>query len=146
MITLHYSTTINRPAAVVWQTLWNDATYRKWTTAFMEGSYAESTWEEGAKIVFLTPDKNGMYGIITRKVENKEMSFRHLGEIKNGMEEPKDWKDATECYFLAETEEVTLVEVVLTMDEANKEYAGYFDEAFPKALSMLKQLCEEKGQ
>ncbi len=142
MITLNYSITIKSTADVVWQTLWNDKTYRKWTSAFMEGSYAESSWEEGAKIAFLTPDKNGMFGIIKKKVLNAEMTFKHLGEIKNGIEETKNWENATESYRLSQTEEGTLLTVVLTMDDANKEFESYFNETFPKALSILKQLCE----
>ena len=108
----------------------------------MEGSYAESSWEEGAKIAFLTPDKNGMFGIIKKKVLNAEMTFKHLGEIKNGIEETKNWENATESYRLSQTEEGTLLTVVLTMDDANKEFESYFNETFPKALSILKQLCE----
>lgn len=144
MITRNYSITIKSTADVVWQTLWNDDTYKKWTAAFMEGSYAESSWEEGAKISFLSPGENGMFGIINKKVENEEMTFKHLGEIKNGVEENKNWNDATESYRLSSVPDGTLVNVVLTMDDANQNFAGYFDEAFPKALAELKRLCEEQ--
>ncbi len=145
MITLNYSTTIKCTPNVVWQILWNDGTYKKWTAAFMEGSYAESSWEEGARIAFLSPDKNGMFGIIQTKIVNAEMTFKHLGEIKNGIEEKKNWENATESYQLSEIEEGTFLKVVLTMDDANKEFEGYFNEAFPKALTILKQLCETEN-
>src|SRR5215217_2510347 len=98
MTTLHYSTTIKATPDVVWKNLWNDDTYRKWTSVFMEGSYAESSWEEGARIAFLNPDNNGMFGIIQTKIPNSEMTFRHQGEIKNGIEEKKNWENATESY------------------------------------------------
>jgi hypothetical protein len=111
----------------------------------MEGSYAESSWEEGARIAFLSPDKNGMFGIIQTKIVNAEMTFKHLGEIKNGIEEKKNWENATESYQLSEIEEGTFLKVVLTMDDANKEFEGYFNEAFPKALTILKQLCETEN-
>ena len=142
MITLNYSVAIKSTPEVVWEKLWNDETYRKWTSVFMEGSYAESTWEEGARIAFLGPDKNGMFGIIKKKVVNAEMTFKHLGEIKNGIEEPKNWENATESYRLSRTEDGTLLTVLVTMDEANKEFENYFNEAFPKGLSILKQICE----
>ncbi len=87
MITLNYSIDIQATKEKVWQTLWNDASYRKWTAAFMEGSYADSTWEEGAKVRFLGSNGDGMFGMIEKKVDNTEMSFKHQGEIKNGKEE-----------------------------------------------------------
>lgn len=83
-----------------------------------------------------------MFGIIQKKVVNKEMTFKHLGEIKNGIEEKKDWKNATESYKLSEIPEGTMVLVVLTVDDANEQFESYFNEAFPNALATLKQLCE----
>jgi hypothetical protein len=49
---LHFSTDINAPRETVWNVLWNDATYRDWTSVFAEGSYAVSDWNEGSKIQF----------------------------------------------------------------------------------------------
>ena len=141
MTTLTFATKINAPKEKVWDTLWNDSSYRKWTAAFMEGSYAESDWKEGSKILFLSPKGEGMFGIIQTKVTNEQMTFKHLGEIKNGIEEPKDWRDATESYYLNEINGVTELSVKLTMD-ANSEFEQYFNNTFPKALEILKQISE----
>ena len=142
MTTLTFATKINAPKEKVWDTLWNDSSYRKWTAAFMEGSYAESDWKEGSKILFLSPKGEGMFGIIQTKVPNEQMTFKHLGEIKNGIEEPKDWRDATESYYLNEINGVTELSVKLTMD-ANPEFEQYFNNTFPKALEILKQISEQ---
>jgi uncharacterized protein YndB with AHSA1/START domain len=37
---LNFSTRINASKQKVWNTLWDDETYRLWTSAFAEGSYA----------------------------------------------------------------------------------------------------------
>ncbi len=142
MLTLNYSTSIQASREKVWEILWSDATYRKWTAPFMEGSYAESTWEEGAKISFLAPGKGGMFGIIEKKVPNTEMSFRHQGEIKDGKEEIKNWENATERYFLSDKDGGTQLDAVLTMDDENKDFAKYFNEVFPKSLAIVKELAE----
>jgi uncharacterized protein YndB with AHSA1/START domain len=142
MITLNYSANINAPREKVWQVLWNDATYRKWVAPFMEGSYAESTWEEGARILFLAPGKGGMFGIIEKKVPDTEMSFRHLGEIKNGKEERKNWENATERYFLSDKDGGTQLDVMLTMDDKNKDFENYFNQTFPRSLAVVKELAE----
>jgi len=57
MNTLTFETQIDANTKKVWDTLWNDGTYRLWTAVFMEGSYAESNWEEGSPILFLSPGK-----------------------------------------------------------------------------------------
>ena len=42
---LQFSIEINAPKEKVWDTLWQDENYRKWTSVFMEGSFAESDWK-----------------------------------------------------------------------------------------------------
>ena len=139
MTTLDFSIQINAPKEEVWQQLWSDAGYRKWTSPFMEGSYAESDWNEGSKIKFLSPNGEGMFGIIKRKIENKEMSFEHQGEIVNGKEEPRNWGGAQERYFLSDNNGGTELKVQL---QTTEEYKDYFNTAFPKALEMVKNISE----
>jgi hypothetical protein len=38
----------------------DDVTYRKWTSAFAEGSYAITDWQTGSKALFVGPDGSGM--------------------------------------------------------------------------------------
>lgn len=141
MTTLAFATKINAPKEKVWDILWDDSTYRKWTAPFMEGSYAESDWNEGSKIKFLTPKGDGMFGVIQTKIQYEQMTFKHLGEVKNGVEEPKDWGEATESYFLNEANGVTDLSVKLSM-QSSPEFEQYFNTAFPKALEIVKQLSE----
>jgi hypothetical protein len=51
--------------------LWDDITYRKWASAFCEGSYAVSHWNEGDTVHFLDSTGNGIYSSIDEKIENK---------------------------------------------------------------------------
>lgn len=68
------------------------------------------------------------------------MSFRHLGETKDGVEISAEWAGATENYFLAEYGNGT--ELTTVMD-SNEEFKEYFETTFPKALQMVKQLSEK---
>ena len=142
MTTLNFAATINAVKQKVWNILWNDDTYRKWTTAFCQGSYAVSDWNEGSEIRFLDSNNNGMFSKIEKKISNEQMTFKHLGEIKNGAIELKPWGDAFENYFLEETNGVTDLKVIITM-EANADFENYFNATFPKALAILKQLSEQ---
>ena len=140
METLKFNTSIKASREKVWQVLWNDETYRKWTAVFSEGSYAESDWNEGSEIKFLGPDgSSGMFSMIEKKIPNEEMIFKHLGELKNGVKETKDWGGAMEKYFLAEADGKTALRVEVDM---NEEYVKYFVDTFPKALEIVKQLSE----
>lgn len=145
MQTLQFKIEINASSNKVWNTLWNDATYRKWTTAFCEGSYAVSNWNEGDGIHFLDPNGNGMYSIIEKKIDEKLMSFKHIGNILNLEEQPLDeetklWTNCKEIYELTEENNKTIVTVsVDTLDN----YVSFFTEAMPNALELVKKLSEE---
>ncbi len=141
MTTLNFSIKINATKQKVWDTLWNDTTYRQWTAVFSEGSHAVSDWNEGSKILFLDAKGNGMFSIIEKKIPNQQMTFKHLGELKNGVEENKEWGDALEDYFLSENNGITELDVALAMD-TNEEFQKYFEETFPKALTLVKQISE----
>ncbi|MEP7143387.1 MAG: SRPBCC domain-containing protein [Ferruginibacter sp.] len=140
MSTLKFKTKINASKEKVWETLWDDKSYRQWTAAFSEGSYAESDWKEGSKILFLTPKGEGMFGVIEKKIPNTQMTFKHLGEVKNGIEEKKEWGGATESYHLEEDSGTTELNVEL---DATPEFEQYFNATFPKALEILKQISEQ---
>ena len=145
MKTLHYNTTINAPAATVWKSLWEDANYRKWTSAVMEGSHAVSDWQEGSSIHFLGPDGTGMFSRISKLVPNQYMEFTHLGTLKNGEEQPEDeeskkWKGSKESYTLKESNGKT--ELSVSVDTV-EEYASHFENSFPKALEAVKLMSEQ---
>jgi hypothetical protein len=87
-------------------------TYRSWTSTFSEGSYAVSDWKDGSKILFLSANGDGMFSIIAKQVPNEFMSFKHLGIVKGGEEQPgnketQKWSGAMENYTLREANGMT---------------------------------------
>ncbi len=137
---LSFSTHISASKEQVWNTLWNDATYRQWTAAFHEGSHAESDWQEGSKILFLGPNGDGMTSRIARLIPNEFMSFEHLGEIKNGEEDfSQNWAGAFENYTLRESDDATDLLVELDIDDKHE---AMFQGMFPTALQKVKELAE----
>jgi hypothetical protein len=140
---LEFDIKIEAPTPKVWDILWNDDTYRKWTAVFHEGSRAISDWNEGSKILFVDGDGNGMHAVIEKKVPNKEMIFLHQGEIINGEERPGDpkagWGESRESYYLEQDGSVTVLKVKL---DSPDEYADYFTATFPKSLEKVKELAE----
>jgi hypothetical protein len=141
---LKFSTQIRAPREKVWNVLWNDITYRKWTSVFNEGSYAESDWNEGSKVKFLSPTGEGMYSRIDKKVPNEFMSFKHLGLIKEGKEQPQDeetqkWSGAMEDYRLKEINGLT--ELIVETD-VTEDFQEFIEKTFPMALEKVKNLSE----
>ncbi|WP_136667112.1 SRPBCC domain-containing protein [Flavobacterium sp. H122] len=141
---IQFQVEINAPAKNAWDALWEDDNYRKWTSAFCEGSYAVSDWQKGGKIHFLTPTGEGMYSTITELIPYEKMFFTHHGEIKNNEEQPitketKSWSGARENYSLSENNGTTTIKVEMDIVES---HAAYFEDAFPKGLAIVKQIAE----
>jgi len=142
---LNFSTDINAPKEKVWDTLWNDATYRAWTSAFAEGSYAKTdNWKEGSKVLFLDPKGDGMVSMVAKNKPHEYMSFKHLGEVKKGVEDTnsekvKGWSGAMENYSLKEENGKTTL--LVEMDSTD-EFGDYFAKTWPKALEKVKELSE----
>ena len=141
---LHFDIEINAPSHRVYNTMIGDKTFREWATAFGVGCYFEGSWNTNDKIKFLAPEGGGMLSEIAMNKPNEYISIRHLGMIKNGIEDTqsdavKSWAPAYENYTLLEIGEKTQVKI--DMDIAD-EWKEYMNETWPKALSILKEICE----
>ena len=143
---INFTTNINAPREKVWKVLWDDDSYRKWTSVFTEGSYAETDdWKEGSKVLFLSPSGDGMVSKVASNKKNEFMSFEHLGVVKNGVEDTesesvKGWAGARENYTLKEENGKT--KLVVDMDSTD-EFKDYFAKTFPVALEKVKELAEK---
>lgn len=149
MVKLHFSTFINAPREKVWDLMLSDTTYRDWTSVFMEGSYYKGDWQQGSKILFLAPGKDGKGegGMVSRIVESRRpefVSIEHLGMVEDGIEDivsekVKAWAGAHENYTFSEQAGGT--ELVIDMDVSESEQE-YMQTAWEKALVKLKALAE----
>lgn len=144
MKTLTFETVIQAPRARVWDTTLGADTYTAWTAAFCEGSHYVGSWDKGARIRFLAPSGDGMSSVIADNVPHEFVSIRHIGMIENGVEDTtsekvRAWAPAHENYRFEDVPGGCRVTV--TLDTA-AEWEGYMLETFPKALALLKSLCE----
>ncbi len=144
---IQFSAGINAPAAAVWRHVISLESYKRWASAFAEGSHFEGSREQGAKIRFLSPSGDGMVAEIAESRENKFISIRHLGFIANGVEDTtseaiKAWAPAYENYtFLALPEGTKMV----VDQDVSVEWEEYISEAWPKALVLLKEMSESSA-
>ena len=145
---LHYSTVIKAPVAKVYATMIAKPTYEQWTAAFNPGSTFEGSWNKGDNIYFVGTDENGkkggMVSRIAENIPNQFISIQHVGILDGDKEildgpEVEGWGDALENYAFVENNGITTVSVEM---DTKEDYADYFDGTWPKALEILKDLCE----
>lgn len=139
-----FKSDINASPEKVWQVLWGEDTYPQWTSVFSEGSHAVSDWQVGSKVLFLDGKGSGMVSRIAALKPQAYMSFEHLGEVKDGVEDTtservKQWAGAHENYTLTQTEGGTTLVVDIDLDG---EFVNMFKEIFPKALAKVKEISE----
>ncbi len=145
---IQFKITINAKVEKVFQIMFDETTYKKWTAVFNPTSSFKGTWKKGEKMLFLGTDQDGNKGGMVSKIKefitNQFVSIEHIGilqgeqEITSG-EEVESWAGINENYTFTETNGNT--QLVVEID-SNEEFKNYFDETWPKALNKLKEICE----
>lgn len=144
---IQFTVDIQASRATVWHHVISPQSYQHWTSAFAEGSRFEGSWDQGARILFLAPSGDGMVSEIAESRLNEFISIRHLGFIANGVEDTtseavKAWAPAYENYCFIATPGGT--RMVVDQD-VPAEWEAHLSEAWPKALGLLKALCESSS-
>jgi uncharacterized protein YndB with AHSA1/START domain len=146
---LHFEVTINASASKIFERMFDDTYYREWTAAFNPTSYFKGKWAKGEKMLFLGTDSDGneagMVSSIYQFIPNKFVSIQHLGLVKGKEEitsgpEVEDWAGIFENYSFTETNGTTNISVDI---DTNEEFKSYFIDIWPKALDLLKTICEK---
>ena len=149
---LHFEVTIQAPPQKVYTTMIDKNHYVEWTAAFSTGSRYEGSWEKCSKILFLGEGQDGKTGgMVSHIRENlpfRYISIEHRGIIQDGEEvtsgkEFEDWQGATENYTFERKNGGTLLSIDM---DARDEFRDYFSETWPKALEILKDICERNGK
>lgn len=148
---LKFTISINAPALKVYTIMLDETHYQQWTSAFNETSRYVGSWEKGAKIVFLGTDKDGneggMFSRIRENIRGRFVGIEHLGIIRNGEEissgsDVEGWAGANEDYSFSDIDGKTLLTVEM---DSMIQHRAYFQEHWPKALQLLKTICESQS-
>lgn len=149
---LQFTVDINAPAARIYDVmlgLTSKSTYEQWTSLFNPTSTYEGSWDKGNKILFIGVDekgeKGGMVSRVAENIPNRFVSIQHYGlfkadeEITEGPDVEK-WANGFENYTFEENNGTTTVTVDL---DTTEEFSDYMNQAYPKALDKLKEICEK---
>ena len=147
--TMRFEISIHAEAGKVYRTMLDENGYSAWTAAFNPTSRFKGSWEKGSRIHFLGQDQDGSVGgmvsSIRENIPGKFVSIEHLGMIKDGKEvmtgpDVEIWAGAMENYTFTGDGGNTLLRVDA---DTIGDYESFFQETWPKALALLKSICEK---
>lgn len=139
---LDFSIDINASKEKVWDTLWQDTTFRKWAGVIDPGTYMSGKLKEGGEVKFISSESGyGVTSLVEKLIPNEYLLLRHSEDTKEmGREErEKEWTGGKESYSLLEKDGVTTLTVKFDIPPQQEEY---FKKNYPKALKMVKDLAE----
>ncbi len=158
---LQFKVSINAPVTKIYDFMLginSKSTYEQWTSLFNPTSTYEGSWDKGNKILFIGVDekgkKGGLVSRIAENIPNRFVSIQHYGlfkadkEITEGPEVEK-WANGFENYTFEENntrpdDPVGRGPTTVTVDlDTTEDFLDYMNEAYPKALDKLKELCEK---
>lgn len=149
---IQFKVNVNAPSSKVYNAMLgidNKSTYEEWTALFNPTSTFEGSWDKGSKILFVGVDdkgeKGGMVSKIVENMPNRFVSIQHYGLVKADKEitegpEVDKWANGLENYTFEENNGKTLVTVDL---DTTEDFVDYMNDAYPKALDKLKEMCEK---
>ena len=145
---LSYSIGIRASKELVWQTMLDSKKYKKWAKAFSLDSQFDGEWKQNTYIKFIDPNMGGTKALIEEIAPFNRIQVKHVAVIgKDGREETEsdvanNWMGITETYSLRENYGLTELSIEINTHE---DYEKMFNDAWPNALELLKDMCERYG-
>ena len=91
---LQFSIEIKAPREKVWNTLWEDKTFRDWASIIDEGTYMVGEMKEGNEVQFISSVSGyGVTSMVEKYVPNEFVLFRQMADTQESgeREREKEW-------------------------------------------------------
>lgn len=141
---MKFQVEINATKERVWDTLWQDETFRQWASIIDPGTYMAGELKEGNEVQFISSENGyGVTSLVEKLVPGEFLLLRHHADTQDTgkRERKKEWTGGTESYRLAEKDGTTTLTAVF---DVPPELEKYFKDNYPKALEQVKVLAERK--
>jgi hypothetical protein len=141
---IQFSIEIHSTKERVWDTLWQDETFRQWASIIDPETYMVGDLKEGNEIQFISSASGyGVTSLVEKLIANEFLLLRHRADTKEGgkREREKQWTGGEESYSLAEKDGITTLTVAFDIPPELEEE---FNVSYPKALEQVKVLAERK--
>jgi len=152
MNTLHFQAQIKASANAVYRNMLgldDKQTYERWTAAFNAGSTYKGSWRQGNRIFFIGFNEDGSRGGMISEIASLDparfVSIRHVGVLEGDQEiyegpHVEKWAGGLENYYFEEHDGITTLRIET---DTTDEYVAYFNDVYPQALNVLKNICEQ---
>lgn len=141
---MQFTIEIHTAKEKVWDTLWQDETFRQWAGLIDPGTYMRGELKEGSEVEFISAENGyGVTSLVEKLVPNEYLLLRHRADTQaSGEQERKDeWTGGAESYALSEKDGTITVTAKF---DVPPELEKYFAENDPKALNRVKDLAEQR--
>ncbi len=140
---MQFQVEINAPIEKVWDTLWQDETFRQWAGIIDPGTHLVGELKEGNEVQFISGNGYGVTSLVEKLSPGKFLLLRHRADTQEAgkREREKEWTGGAESYALAEKDGATILTAAF---DAPPEMEEYFKINYPKALEQVKTLAEKK--
>lgn len=125
----------------VWDTLWQDETFREWAGIIDPGTHMVGELKEGNEVQFISANGYGVTSLVEKLAANDFLLLRHHADTQDEgkQERKKEWTGGAESYSLAENDGTTTLTAAF---DVPPELEEYFKVNYPKALGRVKVLAE----
>lgn len=141
---IQFSIEIDAAKARVWDTLWQDKTFRQWASIIDPETYMVGDLQEGHEIQFISAASGyGVTSLVEKLVAGEYLRLRHRADTQDDgkRERENEWTGGEESYVLAEKDGLTTLTVAF---DVPPELEEEFRANYPKALERVKELAEEE--
>ena len=135
---------IEAPSEKVWQTLWEDKTFRDWAGIIDEETYMVGKMAEGSEVQFISSVSGfGVTSVIEKLIPHEYIALKQVADTMDSgkQEREKEWTGGMKSYELIEKNGITNLIVKIDVPPGQEET---FKVRFPKALERVKILAEKK--
>lgn len=125
----------------VWDTLWQDETFRQWAGIIDPGTHLVGELKEGNEVQFISGNGYGVTSLVEKLTPGEFLLLRHHADTQDEgkREREKEWTGGQESYRLAEKDGITTLTAAF---DVPPELEEYFKVNYPKALERVKVLAE----
>jgi len=135
---IRIKTMIKASAQTVWKILLEPD--NKWANAFGEGTLTETTWQQGAPVIWTDVNGEvGARGIVKQRTEHKQLVLQYFDEP--GVQPNETLGEYSEAFFISD-QAGGFVELEAVSGPLSKKYMLSHTGMWQKALAMIKSGAE----
>lgn len=141
---LRFSIEIHATKQKVWDSLWQDETFRDWAGIIDPGTYMAGELKQGAEVQYISAENGyGVTSLVEKLTPGEYVLLRHSADTQDAgeRERDKEWTGGKESYSLMEQDGTTTLTAAF---DVPPDLEDYFTANYPKALERVKVLAERK--